>query len=176
MKFCEKGILLINHKGCDLMRIDLTGQRFGSLVVIRAIGKDKDGSIIWECICDCDLSRTCEVNGVKLRNGRKINCGCFHGNRVDLIGERFGKLLVIGFKRDTVKGISLWVCHCDCGGEKTIANTGDLTSGSTSSCGCIKSPNLIGQRFGRLIVLEKLRTKKMVIIYGNVYATVGIQL
>lgn len=43
-------------------------------------------------------------------------------------GILLGKLLVIGFKQDTVKGISLWVRHCDCGGEKTIAKTGDLTS------------------------------------------------
>ncbi|MFJ7668262.1 hypothetical protein ACIQXI_14280 [Lysinibacillus sp. NPDC097195] len=141
------------------MRIDLTGQRFGALVVIRAVGKDKDGSIIWECICDCDLSKPCEVNGVKLRNRNKVNCGCIHGNSADLIGERFGKLLVIGFKRDTVKGILLWICHCDCG-EKTIVKTRDLTSGSKSSCGCLKSPNLNGQRFGRLIVLEKLSKKK----------------
>ena len=33
-------------------KIDLTGQRFGKLVVIRDVGR-KNGHVLWECLCDC---------------------------------------------------------------------------------------------------------------------------
>ncbi len=33
--------------------IDLTGQKFGRLTVIKKVGIDKYGKSIWLCKCDC---------------------------------------------------------------------------------------------------------------------------
>lgn len=55
---------------------------------------------------------------------------------IDLKGKRFGRLTVIEPQR-TKDGRFGWLCKCDCGGE-TVANIGDLKSGNTSSCGCLR--------------------------------------
>ena len=138
--------------------IDVKGHKFGLLTAIKPVGKEKDGSVIWLVSCECG-SKDIKVNGGDLRRGRKKTCGCLHGNRAKLIGEKFGKLLVVGYKPPTEDAPFLWECICDCG-ETTTAKTADLTSGSKSSCGCLKSPSLIGQKFGLLTVIEKTNQKR----------------
>lgn len=54
--------------------------------------------------------------------------------REDLIGQKFGKLLVID-RADDKKGRSAWLCRCDCGNEKIITGQ-HLKSGAIISCGC----------------------------------------
>ncbi len=71
-----------------------------------------------------------------------------------LIGERFGKLIVVEQLASTASGQRRWRCMCDCGGEH-IATTGNLRSGRTMNCGCKKSPDLTGKVFGRLTVLGR---------------------
>lgn len=71
-----------------------------------------------------------------------------------LIGERFGKLIVIEQLPSTDNGKRRWRCKCDCGGEHS-ATTGNLRSGRTTNCGCKKSPDLTGQVFGRLTVIGR---------------------
>ena len=57
----------------------------------------------------------------------------------ELKGMRFGKLLVVkqlGIKTDNKnKRRKLWLCKCDCGGEKK-AVTAKLIIGEIKSCGC----------------------------------------
>jgi hypothetical protein len=55
--------------------------------------------------------------------------------RLNLIGERFGKLVVKGDAGATKHGHSQWHCKCDCGTELVVART-ELRSGDTMSCGC----------------------------------------
>ncbi|WP_373804501.1 hypothetical protein [Jeotgalibaca porci] len=59
-----------------------------------------------------------------------------HANKIDLIGERFGYLVVV---EDTGKrkgqGV-LWKCICDCGNEVEVRSY-QLRSGKTKSCGCL---------------------------------------
>lgn len=64
------------------------------------------------------------------------------GSPLDLVGTRFGKLVVISraesrFGRDG-KPRRRWVCACDCG-RTTFASTQDLRKGDVSSCGCYKA-------------------------------------
>lgn len=54
--------------------IDLTGQRFGRLVVIGRVENSTDGRARWTCACDC--GNKCVVVGTKLRSGEKKSCGC----------------------------------------------------------------------------------------------------
>ena len=54
-----------------------------------------------------------------------------------LEGQRFGRLIVIREVGRNTAGSALWLCKCDCGGEKTVSSY-HLRSGITQSCGCIK--------------------------------------
>lgn len=54
--------------------IDLTGQRFGRLVVVERVENSADGRARWLCRCDCGQSKT--VLGEHLKKGRAKSCGC----------------------------------------------------------------------------------------------------
>ena len=58
-------------------------------------------------------------------------------NFQDLVGQRFGKLTVIGREENSKHGNARWLCLCDCGNKKIIA-AGNLRSGHTQSCGCYR--------------------------------------
>lgn len=53
--------------------IDLTGHRFGKLVVIERVGSRR-GNALWRCHCDC--GNTTEVVSSSLNNGETKSCGC----------------------------------------------------------------------------------------------------
>ena len=55
---------------------DLTGQRFGRLVVESFADRDKWGKVRWSCRCTCG-KRTI-VNGRALKSGHTQSCGCLH--------------------------------------------------------------------------------------------------
>lgn len=60
-------------KHCRL--IDITGQRFGKLVVLKVTEKhDKWGAIFWKCQCDC--GNITFVQAKSLRAGLSKSCGC----------------------------------------------------------------------------------------------------
>jgi hypothetical protein len=54
--------------------LDLEGQRFRLLVVQRRIGTSKNGSVIWECLCDCGKTKNVLTNALRAR--RVGSCGC----------------------------------------------------------------------------------------------------
>lgn len=131
--------------------IDLTGQRFGKLVVIKAATKRKNKRVIWECYCDC--SQTCFVSASNLRrkDGTR-SCGC--ARVIDLVGRRFGRLVVVRPKENKQFGDYIWTCKCDCGRVKNFSGA-SLRSGRTSSCGCIRCPDITGKRFANLRVVRR---------------------
>ena len=60
--------------------LDLTGQRFGSLVAQEIVGRDSYG-VQWDCACDCGGSKM--VTAAHLRRGSVTSCGCTHSdNRI----------------------------------------------------------------------------------------------
>ena len=79
--------------------------------------------------------------------------------RIDLTGQKFGHWTVLEYDKD-----SKWLCKCDCGTIKSV-NTVSLRKGLSTSCGCYRTENSrtnngkfideTGNRYGRLIVLEK---------------------
>lgn len=59
-----------------------------------------------------------------------------------MIGNKFGKLLVISQSGKNKRGDILWLCKCDCGLEKIVKGS-NLRIGKTKSCGCLKKgPNI----------------------------------
>lgn len=65
-----------------------------------------------------------------------MSCERRNHNFVDLTGRVFGKLTVNLYVGKTERGNSLWRCACECGGE-CVTKTSHLTSGKTTSCGCV---------------------------------------
>ena len=60
---------------------------------------------------------------------------------INRIGERFGRLVVLGPVSYTPTGRLQWLCLCDCGQQKVIAYD-NLRDGHTNSCGCIHREQL----------------------------------
>lgn len=117
-------------------RVDLVGKRYGKLVVTSLNESlSKDGVLVWNCLCDC--GNTFTARGGNLKCGKAWHCGCSTPprNYVDLTGERYGRLMVIGVARHDADGI-YWNCLCDCGGTKVVKGE-DLRSGHVRSCGCL---------------------------------------
>lgn len=56
--------------------------------------------------------------------------------RIDLTGQRFGRLTVESFLYMDKNRHSMWICKCDCGKTK-IVQSNNLKSGHTKSCGCL---------------------------------------
>lgn len=54
--------------------IDLTGTRFGSLLVVMRGETDHRGEACWICVCDCGKQTLSK--GFGLRNGNTHSCGC----------------------------------------------------------------------------------------------------
>ena len=55
-------------------KIDLTGQRFGLLLVLYECGRAKNGFVLWKCRCDC--GNECIVRSDALKNQQTQSCGC----------------------------------------------------------------------------------------------------
>lgn len=88
----------------------------------------------------------------------------------DLTGKKFGRLTVLRQIEDYIspKGryIAKWLCECECGNVTEVAGY-QLTSNRIKSCGCLtiekaaeigrgRLIDLVGEKFGRLEVLERV--------------------
>lgn len=62
---------------------DLTGLRFGRLVVIRRAGTTRYGESTWVCLCDCGSERI--IAGSSLRRGYSKSCGCLRDEIVSKV-------------------------------------------------------------------------------------------
>lgn len=58
--------------------------------------------------------------------------------RVDLVGQRFGRLTVIARAGTRKDRAVYWSCQCECGGT-TLVVSKHLLSGESQSCGCLKN-------------------------------------
>ncbi len=84
---------------------------------------------------------------------------------VDLVGQTFGRLTVIGRGKDHGSSTK-WLCKCSCGSEIKAYKAGDLRSKNSQSCGCLRRDNgkakihdLTGRVFGKLRVLSRAPNK-----------------
>ncbi len=57
--------------------IDMTGQMFGRLTVLKRVANTKAGQARWACRCSCGAETV--VAGIVLRHGRSRSCGCLRG-------------------------------------------------------------------------------------------------
>ena len=84
--------------------------------------------------------------------------------KINLIGQKFGRLTVIQETWKRSNKSVVWKCKCDCGNICEVSSK-NLRTGRTKSCGCLKKEtdrkpkgnviDLIGQKFGHLTVVER---------------------
>ncbi len=131
-------------KSCGCIRndgIDLTGRRYGGLVVLERSGYDSDCKPLWRCRCDC--GNEVDILGAKLTMLRVRSCGCRNArspvsrpgsgaHRKDLSGQKFGMLTVINYLPEKEK----YHCRCECGTEIDVTQR-YLKSSKNPSCGCV---------------------------------------
>jgi hypothetical protein len=68
--------------------IDITGQKFTRLTVLRISHRSKDRVVYWLCKCDC--GNELAVHGYSLRKGRSRSCGCYHAGAVSMSNTTHG--------------------------------------------------------------------------------------
>lgn len=126
--------------------IDMTNKRFGRLIALYYVGNGK-----WHCKCDCGKEK--DIRGYSLRCGATQSCGCLQKEQSikNLIGQRFGKLVVIEDSGERYNRNVIWLCKCDCGSLIKVRNN-HLIDGHVISCGCLSKSK--GQ-----IKIEELLTK-----------------
>lgn len=144
--------------------IDLTGEKFGRLTVLKLAEKPKDSkstSKFWLCKCECGTEKVISSN--VLRQGKAKSCGCLNYEMKpseDLSGKRFGYLIALKRvkKPENLKSQgAYWLCKCDCGKEKVIMGK-TLRNGEAKSCGFCRVDivdDLTGQVFDNLTVIER---------------------
>lgn len=137
---------------------DLTGQRFGKLVVVRSISeRGRRGDVVWECQCDCGGRK--RVLTTRLTNGDTRSCGCLMQETAkrrisNIAGQRFGKLTAIR-PTDMRSGTAVvWECQCACGGTSFVS-VQSLKRGATRSCGCLHRENPVNASREQNVSSEK---------------------
>lgn len=85
--------------------IDLTGKRFGRLLVIAKDGH-KGKSVAWLCKCDC--GEDVVVRGNDLRRGVTQSCGCLHS---EVLAERNTRHGLRGTRLYNIWGLMVQRCY-----------------------------------------------------------------
>ncbi len=67
-------------------------------------------------------------------------------NVVDMVGRRYGKLVVVSRSGSSKLGHAMWECQCDCGSFKVVDGS-NLRVGLVKSCGCMQYDFMRGGLF-----------------------------
>ena len=125
---------------------NLENVRFGKLVAINSVGKNKRGNL-YRWLCKCDCGKEIIVDSSSLLQGKRTHCGCenkspTHSVLYDLTNQTFGRLYVESLIKKNINGKtrSFWHCRCECGNYKDVTGA-DLRGGRVSSCGCLWKEN-----------------------------------
>lgn len=147
---------------------DYIGKQFGELTVIN---KDEEVSAAHKKLfvrvrCSCGKEKTLRWTELTRTDGKQIR-DCGHrrdlfprdGKSYNLIGQRFGRLVVESLLHTDKKLGKIYSCVCDCGNRCT-AYTSLLVRGKTKSCGCLfdetRFTNCEGMTFGKLTCIKKV--------------------
>ena len=125
----------------------------------------------WLCRCSCGQDKV--IQHSSLQSGATQSCGCAHKKaaaknlkktpthtgkgtttRLELTGQTFGRLTVIGLNRVERKG-TYWDCECACGASH-VAKGALLKFGHVKSCGCLSRD----KAKARVASLTKVSTEK----------------
>ena len=119
---------------------DVVGETFGELTVIQFL-RTENGISWYRFQCSCGEYVDYPLQRVK--SGNTNSCGHLwqdwnDSTKCDIIGQRFGKLVVRAYVGIGKYGETLFDCDCDCGNTTRLSRY-SLTGRKTRSCGCIIS-------------------------------------
>ena len=129
---------------------DLRGKKIGNLTVLYRVKSDCATGTRWKCLCDCGnityhyannllnekYSHSC---GCQSKRGENLKTDGYQGqNKIDITGQKFGRLTVLKDSGERKGREVVWLCQCDCGSLLKVRSY-DLRRGHTSSCGCLRS-------------------------------------
>lgn len=169
--------------------------KWAILDIVEHRGKDK-GYIYAKCQCVCGTIR--DVRLSKLLNNECQDCGCGHKERQKVrTKKKYEYLINMTINGWTILDIippddkhhkTFALCQCQCGTIKEV-KLSDILNERSKDCGCgrketmskILTKSLVGQRFGKLVVVEMLeeRNKHGRILYrckcdcGNEIIAIG---
>ena len=148
------------------------GKQFNYLIIKKILHtRNNRGCIMCLCICKC--TRKKEIVFRKVITGKTKSCGCLRIERLksrneNLIGKRFGRIVITGKGGYNKFGRLLWSGICDCA-NKVECLAERLNLGVTRSCGCLAKEriqqmgwkhlkDLTNKKFGLLKVLQRVDT------------------
>lgn len=136
--------------------IDLSGQKFGKLTVIKYARKNKANRSFFYCKCECGNTKVIRQNS--LLSGHTKSCGCLASEPdLNIIGKKFNILTAIRFAgRDIKHNYGMFEFQCDCGNKKILRGS-HVVTGGTRSCGCLKDAKArshIGEVHNRLTIID----------------------
>lgn len=104
--------------------IDLTGNQFGRLVVVRPAGLNKYGRAVFLCQCTCEQRSTKVVSRSKLVSKHTQSCGCLRRENARALGVakrqthcKRGHSLIPGHKCEICKAIRNRYAYINMGTE-----------------------------------------------------------
>lgn len=147
---------------------DLSGQTFGRLTVQMRVAADAKGAH-WRCRCECGVEGVYPAN--RLRMDKVKSCGCLRTEKLverrldDLIGRRFGRLVVKSRAESSARGDARWNTTCDCG-KDGIAWGSALKKGLKASCGCLTAETR-EHRQEYLAAMKRIEQQIALLAVGN---------
>lgn len=131
----------------------LIGVKINGWTILSIIPPDENQHNTF-ALCRCECGTVKEVRLSYILNERSKDCGCgrkktmSEKNTKNLIGQRFGKLVVLEMLEERNKnGRIVYRCKCDCGNVVDVLGN-SLTTYHTLSCGCLVSYwNIYIERF-----------------------------
>lgn len=145
------------------VRNDLTNKVCGNFLVLSQVEDyiSPKGSHRAQWLCKCLLCGNDKViiMDTVLQSQSKKSCGCLE----NLIGKRFGRLIVVNKDGKDNNGNTMWQCNCDCGNSISVRYN-RLTSGNVKSCGCLRADSA-KEKFSKNNVFDLTRE------YGVGYTT-----
>lgn len=140
----------------------LIGQKFNSLTIIDI---DLQVGVRKRIICKCECGNIIRGHYRDIVSGKLKSCGCLKKEPLNkykkMVGKKINKWLILSFNENSKN--NTFTCQCECGTIKEV-NVNNLCNNKSKDCGCgrkntlskLKSKNLIGMRFGKLVAIEKL--------------------
>lgn len=133
--------------------IDIVGEKYGELIVLNEVERDKNNKRQFLCKCSCGNEKIVRMND--LRSGKVLSCGCLgKKNRAkakkisqngipkkDFINKKIGMLTILSLNESLSqeKQGCYWNCQCDCGKivVKSTAYLIDKRLKNEKNCGCL---------------------------------------
>lgn len=128
------------------------GEKFGRWEVLEESTSRvyKSGQKVRYYLCRCSCGTVREVKLSSLKYGTSKSCGCLASDTIRekniakgkaIVGNKFGRLTPIKkIGQDAFRG-SIYLCSCECGNSVEVRG-GNLVSGNTRSCGCLRNETL----------------------------------